>query len=163
MMITSLKGKLQDGSKPGRDSINVSGTFNFIGESDHTFSSNDVVSLTLGDATTPLVLKVTPDKSGWKFRNGSINARELLASGLDSNINVSARFNKANGSFNISAKNFDFPAAISNQVVIGIAVGTIMRPTMCRRGSREEWRLRGAGSVSFIPLPSVAASGSGKY
>lgn len=122
MMIKSLKGKLQDGSKPGRDSINVSGTFNFIGESDHTFSSNDVVSLTLGDATTPLVLKVTPDKSGWKFRNGSINARELLTSGLDSNINVSVRFNKA-GSFNISAKNFDFPAAISNQVVIGIAVG----------------------------------------
>ena len=123
MMITSLTGKLQDSSKPGRDSINVSGTFNFVGESDHTFSSNDVVSLTLGDATTPLMLKVTPDKFGWKFRNGSINAREVLASGLDSNINVSVRFNKA-GSFNISAKNFDFPAAISNQVVIGIAVGS---------------------------------------
>jgi hypothetical protein len=122
---------VQDGSKPGGASVNVQGTFAFIGESDRTFSSNDVLVLTLGDPTNPLMLSLTPDRSGWKFHNGVVNAREHVISTVTSNLNsvvssnvsVSAQFNGVTGTFKIAAKSFDFPTAVSNQVQIGIALG----------------------------------------
>ena len=153
MAITSLKGMVKDVSKTGGDSVNVHGTFAFVGESDHTFGSNDVLVLTLGDPTNPLMLTLTPDSTGWKFRNGAVNAREHvismvtsnLSSVVSSNVNVSAQFNSRSGTFKISVKQFDFPAAISNQVQIGIALGndyvTDVRP----------WA--GKGSGMFVPVP----------
>ena len=153
MAITSLKGMVKDVSKTGGDSVNVHGTFAFVGESDHTFGSNDVLVLTLGDPTNPLMLTLTPDSTGWKFRNGTVNAREHvismvtsnLSSVVSSNVNVSAQFNSRSGTFKISVKQFDFPAAISNQVQIGIALGndyvTDVRP----------WA--GKGSGMFVPVP----------
>src|ERR1019366_830730 len=97
----------------------------FVGESDHTFGSNDVLVLTLGDPTNPLMLTLTPDRTGWKFRNGAVNAREHvismvtsnLSSVVSSNVNASAQFNAARGTFSIAVKGFDFPTPITtNQV-----------------------------------------------
>jgi hypothetical protein len=154
MSITSLRGMVKDGSKTGGDSVNVHGTFAFIGESDHTFGSNDVLVLTLGDPTNPLMVSLTPDSNGWKFHNGTINAREhvisLVTSNLNSvvssNVNASAQFNGARGTFSIAVKGFDFPTPIAttNEVQIGIALGndyvTDVRP----------WVQKGSGI--FMPL-----------
>ena len=123
MAITSLNGIVKDVSKPGGDSVNVSGRFTFIGESDHTFSSNDVLVLMLGDPTTPLTVSFGPDSLGWKFNHGTVNGKARVISGLSSNVSVSAQFNSTSGTFKISVKNFDFPAPIVNQVQIGIALG----------------------------------------
>jgi large repetitive protein len=123
MMITSLKGTVQDGSKTNGDSVNVSGKFAFIGQSDRTFNSNDVLVLTLGDPAGPLTLTVTPDNPGMKFHGGAASVSAHVASGLSTNVNVLAQFNNRSGAFRINVKNFDFPAAISNQVQIGIALG----------------------------------------
>ena len=153
MSITSLRGTVKDGSKVGGDSVSVRGKFNFIGESDHTFGSNDVLVLTLGDPTNPLMISLTPDSKGWKFHDGSVNAREHvisrvtsnLNSVVSSNVNASAQFNRRSGAFNITVKGFDFPTPIStNQVQIGIALGndyvTDVRP----------WVEKGPGI--FVPL-----------
>jgi cyclophilin family peptidyl-prolyl cis-trans isomerase len=123
MSITQLKGIIKDSSKPGGDSINVSGKFTFTGGSDGTFGSNDIVSLSLGNPTMPLTVAVGPDSTGYKFSNGTISAKGIVVSGLDNNVTVSAQFNSRSGTFKISVKGFDFPAAILNQVQIGIAVG----------------------------------------
>ena len=131
MTITSLRGMLKDGSKVGGDNVNVHGTFAFIGESDHMFSSNDVLVLTLGDPANPLMLSLTPDSNGWKFHNGVVNAREHvismvtsnLNSAVSSNVSVTAQFNGVTGTFKIAARGFDFPTPISSQVQIGIALG----------------------------------------
>jgi hypothetical protein len=145
---------VKDGSKTGGDSVNVHGTFTFVGESDHTFGSNDVLVLTLGDPTNPLMLTLTPDRTGWKFRNGAVNAREHvismvtsnLSSVVSSNVNASAQFNSRSGTFSIAVKGFDFPSPITtNQVQIGIALGndygTDVRP----------WVEKGSGL--FVPVP----------
>jgi peptidyl-prolyl cis-trans isomerase A (cyclophilin A) len=123
MSITSLKGTILDGSKTGGDSINVSGKFAFIGESDRTFSSNDVLVLMLGDPTTPLSVSIGPDNPGWKFHNGTVTAKGVVASGSNSDVAISAQFNSRSGTFKISVKNFNFPAAISDQIEVGIALG----------------------------------------
>jgi cyclophilin family peptidyl-prolyl cis-trans isomerase len=123
MMITSLKGTMLDGGKTNGDSVSVNGKFTFIGQSDRVFSSNDVLVLTLGNPAGPLTLTVTPDNAGVRFRNGSVNARAQVMSGQSTNVNVSAQFNNRSGNFRISVRNFDFPAAISNQVEVGIALG----------------------------------------
>src|ERR1017187_1021437 len=123
MSISSMKGMIKDVSKPGGDSINVSGTFAFIGESDHTFGSNDVVALALGDPTSPLKLTFGPEAVGFKVRNGTVNAKVQVVSGANRNVNVAAVFNSRSGTFNISVKHFDFASVISNQVQIGIALG----------------------------------------
>jgi cyclophilin family peptidyl-prolyl cis-trans isomerase len=123
MMITSLRGVVQDASKPQGDSVSVSGTFAFIGASDQTFSSNDILVLMLGDPSAPFTVSVGPDSIGWKFHNGTVNAKAVVAAGLSSNVNVLAQFNSRSGTFRINIKKFDFPAAISNQVQIGIALG----------------------------------------
>jgi len=121
MMITSLKGTMQDGGKTNGDSVSVNGNFAFIGQSDHIFSSNDVLVLTLGNPAGPLTLTVTPDNTGVKFRDGSMTAHVLQ--GLSSNVNISAQFNSRAGAFRIGVKGFNFPVAISNQVEVGIALG----------------------------------------
>ncbi|HXI84921.1 MAG TPA: peptidylprolyl isomerase [Verrucomicrobiae bacterium] len=131
MAITSLMGVAKDGGKTAGDSLNVHGTFAFIGESDHAFGSNDILVLTLGDPTNPLMLTLSPDSTGWKFHNGTVNAKEHVISMVTSNANsvvssnvsVSAQFNGVAGTFKISAKGFDFPTPISGQVQIGIALG----------------------------------------
>lgn len=123
MTITELKGMIMDSIKPGGDSITVSGKFTFNGGSDGTFGSNDMISLSLGDPTGPFTMAVGPDSTGYKFHSGTISAKGVVVSGLDSNVTVSAQFNSLSGTFKISVKDFDFPVAISNQVQIGIAVG----------------------------------------
>ncbi len=52
-----------------------------------------------------------------------MTAQALVVSGLTSNVSVSAQFNNRSGTFKIGVKGFDFPAAISNQVEVGIALG----------------------------------------
>ena len=123
MSISSMKGTIKDVSKPGGDSINVSGTFAFIGESDHTFSSNDVLALALGDPTSPLTIAFGPEVVGFKVRNGTLNAKAQVVSGASKNVNVSAVFNSRSGTFKFSVTHFDFATVISNQVQIGIALG----------------------------------------
>lgn len=124
MSITSVKGMIKDSSKPGGDSVNVSGKFTFIGASDQTFGSNDLVSLSLGDLAHPLEITIGPDNLGYKFQNGTISVKtENAFDGVSTNVIVSAQLNGRNGTFKISVKNFDFPAAISNQVQIGLFIG----------------------------------------
>ncbi len=123
MSISSMTGMIKDVGKPGGDSINVSGTFAFIGESDHTFGSDDILSLALGDPASPLTLVFGPEAIGYKYRNGTVNAKAQVVSGANNNVNVSAVFNSHNGTFKISVSHFDFPTVISNQVQIGIAIG----------------------------------------
>ena len=123
MMITSLKGMVKDSSKPGGDILNVSGKFAFIGGSDGMFSSNDIVSLAVGDPATPLTLTVGPANKGWKFRNGTVSAKSVVTSGTSTNVMISAQFNGKSGTFKIALKHIDFPGTIANQIQIGIAVG----------------------------------------
>lgn len=123
MTIVPLKGTMQDAVKPLGDKIKVSGTFAFTGSSDQTFSSNDVLILTLGDPTTPLTARITPDNAGWKLRKGVLNAKAHVISGFSSNVNVSAQFNLVKSAFSISVSGFDFPVALSNQIQVGVAVG----------------------------------------
>lgn len=123
MTIVPLKGTMQDASKPLGDKIKVSGTFAFNSPSDQTFGSNDVLVLTLGDPTTPLTATITPDSKGWKFRNGVLNAKAHVISGLSSNVNVSAQFSLVKSTFSISVSGFDFPVALSNQIQVGVALG----------------------------------------
>lgn len=145
MMITSLKGSVQDSTKPASDSVNVSGKFTFIGESDHTFSSNDVMALMLGDPTNPFTISIGPENTGFKFRNGDVNVSASVIPGFSSNVTVSAQFNRRSGTFKIKLKGIDFPVAISNQVQIGIALGNNYGTDI------RTWIEKGPGS--FVPSP----------
>jgi hypothetical protein len=123
MTIVPLKGTMQDVSKPLGDSVKLSGTFTFNGQSDHTFGSNDVLILTVGDRLTPFTVRVTPDDPGWKVRNGTAGVKARVISGLFSNVNVSAQFSAVKGNFTMSISGFDFPAPLTNQIQVGIALG----------------------------------------
>jgi cyclophilin family peptidyl-prolyl cis-trans isomerase len=123
MTIVPLKGTMQDVSKPLGDSVKLSGTFAFNDQSDHAFGSNDVLILTVGDPLTPFTVRITPDNRGWKVRNGTANAKARVISGLFSNVNVSAQFNSVKGTFKMTIGAFDFPASLTNQIQVGIALG----------------------------------------
>ncbi len=123
MMIVPLKGMIQDAAKVGGDRVKVTGTFAFNDQSDHTFTSNDVVVLTVGDPAAPFTVRVTPDNSGWKLRNGRASAKAHVISGVFSNVAVSAQLSLVKNSFSVSIRGFDFPASLTNQIQIGVALG----------------------------------------
>jgi cyclophilin family peptidyl-prolyl cis-trans isomerase len=124
MSITSMKGTVENGSKLLGDSVKVSGTFAFIGESDGTFSSNDVVTLTLGNPATPLQVQLVPGSTGYKFSKGAVKVKEIVTNQITTNTSVSAQFDGVKKTFKIEVSKFNFPTAItSNQVELDVAVG----------------------------------------
>lgn len=123
MTIVPLKGMMQDTAKVEGDRVKVTGPFAFNDQSDHTFTSNDVLVLTVGDPVTPFTVRVTPGNSGWKVRNGRARAKAHVISGVFSNVAVSAQFSLLKSSFSMSIRGFDFPASLTNQIQIGVALG----------------------------------------
>ena len=99
--------------------INISGKLTFAGQSDHTFGSNDIVTLTIGDQTAPFVLTYPPSDVGFSAKKGVIT----LKSPKGTNATVSAQFNSAKGTFKISVSNFDFPGPQNNPFQIGLMIG----------------------------------------
>jgi cyclophilin family peptidyl-prolyl cis-trans isomerase len=125
MTIVPLKGSFVDSSTTTTNGshISVTGTFAFNSQSDQTFGSNDVMELDLGDPSNPLSVTLTPDLSGWKWRNGSVSAKAQLSALKSSE--VSAQFNIAKNTFAISARGFDFPSPLTNnEIQIGVSIGT---------------------------------------
>src|SRR5207249_4588068 len=99
-----LKGSMQDSVKPLGDHISVSGTFSFNGGADQSFTTNDVLELTLGDPASSLNLEVVPNNGGTRLKNGVYKGKARgVVSGFSSNITVSAQFDIPNGTFKISA------------------------------------------------------------
>ena len=125
MTVVPLKGSMVDSSKPLGDSISVSGTFSFSGGSDQTFGSNDVLELTLGDPASPLNLEIVPNTTETRLSKGVYSGKASgVVSGFSSNITVSAQIGVPKGTFKISAKNFNFPVPLTNQMLqVGIALG----------------------------------------
>jgi hypothetical protein len=125
LTIVPLKGSMQDSINPLGDKISVSGTFSFNGGADQSFTTNDVLQLTLGDPSSPLTLEVVPNNGGTKLKNGVYNGKARgVVSGLSTNISVSAQFNIPKGTFKVQASKFDFPVALTNQMLeVGVALG----------------------------------------
>ncbi len=125
MTIVPLKGSMQDSGKLLGDRISVSGTFSFNVGSDQAFSSNDVLELTLGDPDSPLNLEIVPNNGKTRLKNGVYNGKARgVRSGFSSNVTVSAQLNIPKGTFKISASKFNFPVALTNQMLqVGIALG----------------------------------------
>jgi hypothetical protein len=124
MTVVPLKGSMQDSGKPFGDRISVSGTFSFNSGSDRTFGSNDVLELTLGDPDSPLNLEIVPNNGDTRLSDGMYSGKARgVISGSSSNITVSAQISIPKGTFTISASNFNFPAALTNQIQVGIALG----------------------------------------
>ncbi|MGD1018769.1 MAG: peptidylprolyl isomerase [Verrucomicrobiia bacterium] len=128
MTIVPLKGSFVDaGTTTAKGSrISVTGTFAFNSESDRTFSSNDVMVLTLGDPSNPFSATLTPDFPGWKWRNGSVNAKGQIATSASSKENVSAQFNITKNTFAISVGGFGFPSPglTNDEIQIGVSIGS---------------------------------------
>jgi hypothetical protein len=125
MTLVPLKGSMVDSSKPLGDRISVSGTFSFNAGADQSFTSNDVLELTLGDPNNPLHLEIVPNDGYTKLSRGvySSEARGVL-SGFSSNITVSTQISIPKGTFTISASNFNFPVSLTNQMLqVGISLG----------------------------------------
>ncbi|HVM60399.1 MAG TPA: peptidylprolyl isomerase [Verrucomicrobiae bacterium] len=153
MTIVPLKGSMMDASSKrlNASSINVTGTFAFNSQSDQTFSSNDVISLSLGATNNPLSLIFTPDRSGWRFLNGTISGQGTPANASPKKVHASVQFNPAKGTFKILASGFDFPTPLTNNVLqvgvaIGINYGTDVRPWVEIRPG------------SFVPPPPIVSS-----
>jgi peptidyl-prolyl cis-trans isomerase A (cyclophilin A) len=127
MTIVPLKGSFVDasGTAMNRSRISVSGTFAFNSQSDHTFSSNDVMELDLGDPSNPLSVTITPSL-GLKSQNGSISGKARLATSTSSKVEASAQFNIAKNTFAISVSGFDFPSPglTNNEIQIGVSIGS---------------------------------------
>ena len=119
MSILPKSGSLVSGVNTNDDRIKISGTLAFNGQSDHTFTFQDLIIMSIGDTGTPLKVTLKPGKAGYSAKKGVVKFKSPAG---DSPA-VSAQFNSAKGKFKITASNFDFPAAISNQVEVGITVG----------------------------------------
>jgi cyclophilin family peptidyl-prolyl cis-trans isomerase len=114
MTIVPVKGSMVDTTNSLGDVVKLSGTFAFSGESDHTFGSNDVLELNLGDPANPLKVTVTPDTKGWKVSKG---VAKLKVPGL------SAQFNSVKGTFKMTLSGFNFPAPLTGSIQVGISLG----------------------------------------
>ena len=123
MTIVPRKGYMFDTPLILGDRVNISGTFAFTNGSDHVFSSNDIVVLSLGNPTTPLTATLTPDLAGFKLRKGVLTAKGKVNSGFSTNVNVSALFDSVKSNFTISASHFDFPGTLETQILVGVAIG----------------------------------------
>jgi cyclophilin family peptidyl-prolyl cis-trans isomerase len=123
MTIVPVKGRITETGKPQGDRVKVSGTLAFADESDHTFGSNDVLFLSIGDTGTPFTVTVTPDERGWKVRRGVANARSRFTSGTSTNVNFSAQFNSRSDTFKISISRFNFPVPLTDPIQIAVAIG----------------------------------------
>ncbi|HTS18236.1 MAG TPA: peptidylprolyl isomerase [Verrucomicrobiae bacterium] len=148
MTIVPLKGSMVDSAKPLGDRINVSGTFSFNGGSDGAFTSNDVLELTLGDPSSPLAIQIPANTLETKFSKGTYTTKARgIVSGFSSNVTVSAQMSIAKGTFQISVSSFDFPVALTNQMLeVGIALGN-------NYGSNvETWVQSKPGT--FVPPPA---------
>jgi cyclophilin family peptidyl-prolyl cis-trans isomerase len=125
MTLVPLKGSMMDSGRPLGDRISVSGTLSFNSGSDQSFSSNDVLVLTLGDPGSPLQLEIVPNEGDTRLSRGVYSGRARgVFSGFSSNITVSAEISIPKGTFTISASNFNFPVSLTNQMLqVGIALG----------------------------------------
>ena len=119
MSILPKSGSLVSGVNTNDDRIKISGTLAFNGQSDHTFTFQDLIIMSIGDTGTPLKVTLKPGKAGYSAKNGVVKFKSPAGESPA----VSAQFNSAKGTFKIAVSNFDFPAAISNQVEVGITVG----------------------------------------
>ncbi|HTS18237.1 MAG TPA: peptidylprolyl isomerase [Verrucomicrobiae bacterium] len=125
MTIVPLKGSMVDaGNKTASSTINVTGTFAFNSQSDQTFSSNDVISLSLGLTNNPLSLIIAPSESGWKLRKGVISGQGIPSNASSKKVHVSTQFDPAKGTFKILASGIDFPTHLTNNILqVGVAIG----------------------------------------
>ena len=123
MIVVPARGLIMDTGKPQGDSVNVSGTLTFTNGSDHTFGSNDVFVLSVGDTGTPFMVTLAPPNPGWKVRGGVATARSRFTIGTSTNVNLSAQFNSRRGTFKISLSRFNFPVPLTDPIQIGIAIG----------------------------------------
>ena len=110
-----------------RADITVTGTFAFNSQSDQTFSSNDVMTLNLGDPNNPLSFVITPELPGPEVAPmaRSVERRASLPRQREKEI-VSARFNSAKNTFAISVQGFDFPSPglTNDQIQVGVSIGS---------------------------------------
>ncbi|HVM60400.1 MAG TPA: peptidylprolyl isomerase [Verrucomicrobiae bacterium] len=125
MTIVPLKGSMVDSAKPLGDRISVSGTFSFNNGSDGTFTGDDVLELTLGDPASPLAIQIPANTLETKLSKGTYTAKARgVISGFSSNVTVSAQISIPKGTFQISVSDFDFPVALTNQMLeVAIALG----------------------------------------
>jgi cyclophilin family peptidyl-prolyl cis-trans isomerase len=119
LTILPKSGTLVSGVSSNNDQVKISGTLAFSSSSDHTFTPQDIIVLDIGDPANPLHVELRPDDTGYSAKNGTVKFKS--ASG--SQTNVTAQFSSKNGKFKIGISNFGFPAAISNEVQVGITVG----------------------------------------
>jgi hypothetical protein len=72
------------------------------------------------------VTATAPDRSGWKWHNGSVSTKARLTGSTSKGISVSAEFNIAKNTFAISAHGFDFPSPglTNNEIQIGVSIGS---------------------------------------
>jgi cyclophilin family peptidyl-prolyl cis-trans isomerase len=120
LTILPKSGSLVSSVSSNADRIKVAGTFAFGGASDHAFTFEDIIVLSIGDPASPLMLTLPPDAPGRSTKHGIVKFKSSKGT---TNAVVSAQFNGPKGTFKIAVSNFDFPAAISNQVQVGITVG----------------------------------------
>jgi cyclophilin family peptidyl-prolyl cis-trans isomerase len=128
MSIVPLKGEIVDSTSTNKTNgshISVSGTFAFNSQSDQTFSSNDVIALSLGDPNNPFSVVITPGLPGWKLRHGTISGNQRLSTSTQSNATASVVFNVEKKTFAISVQKFDFPSPglTNDQIQVGVSIG----------------------------------------
>jgi cyclophilin family peptidyl-prolyl cis-trans isomerase len=124
MTIVPLSGSIVSTTTGNGSRISVTGTFAFNSQSDHTFHSNDVMVLDVGDPSNPFSMTNTPALPSWKWRNGSLTVKSSLPSSKSGE--VSAQFNILKNTFAITARGFEFPSGglTNNEIQIGVSIGS---------------------------------------
>ena len=117
LTIVPKSGTITAATNSDAGRITISGSFTFADQ--HTFGSNDIVALTIGDQTNPFVLTYPPVDAGFSAKKGVITLKSNGTSGPT----ISAQFNSAKDTFNISVSKFNFPGPQNNPLQIGLMIG----------------------------------------
>jgi len=117
LTIVPKSGAITAATNGNTGRITLSGSFTFVDQ--HTFGSNDIVALTIGDQTVPFTLTYPPAEPGFSAKKGVVTLKSSATNGPT----ISAQFNSVKDTFNISVSKFDFPGTQNNPLQIGLQIG----------------------------------------
>jgi len=124
MTITPLKGMMEHVSKANGDRVTLTGAFSFNDPSTSAFTSNDIVTLTLGDPGNPLMVGITPNVPVFKLSKGVLTTSGFATFAPSDSVKVTSQFNASKGTFSLAVSGFSFPSALTNLIEVGIAIGS---------------------------------------
>lgn len=120
LVVTCTKATLKDKSKPGKDSLSLSGSIAFAAPSPDLALDPIIEGATIhGGAGTGSVRLDLPAGSGWK----AMGTKRTFKSPLGAVPKIDFSLDTATGAFSVKASKFDFPSTLSTPAGITLTLG----------------------------------------